>query len=115
MIAIENTALRCSFCGARSDQVSKLLAGPGVCICGGCVEACNRILDGEASGAFAELAQIPDAELLETLRATSDASRALRDLVQQRVDVLRARGITWEEIGASLGISRQAAWERFSS
>lgn len=25
----------------------------------------------------------------------------------------RARGATWEEIGARLGISKQAAWERF--
>jgi hypothetical protein len=31
--------------------------------------------------------------------------------------VRRARdgGRTWTEIGASLGVSRQSAWERFSS
>ena len=30
------------------------------------------------------------------------------------VDLLRERNISWAEIGRSLGVSRQAAWERFS-
>ena len=30
------------------------------------------------------------------------------------VGVLRARGISWTRIGEALGVSKQAAWERFS-
>lgn len=39
--------LRCSFCGKSSEQVRKLIAGPGVYICDECVELCNEILDEE--------------------------------------------------------------------
>lgn len=39
--------LRCSFCGKSSEQVRKLIAGPGVYICDECVELCNDILDEE--------------------------------------------------------------------
>jgi ATP-dependent Clp protease ATP-binding subunit ClpX len=30
------------------------------------------------------------------------------------VSKARARGITWARIGAAIGMTRQAAWERFS-
>lgn len=35
----------CSFCGKREDQVARLVAGPGVCICNECVELCFDIID----------------------------------------------------------------------
>jgi ATP-dependent Clp protease ATP-binding subunit ClpX len=38
---------RCSFCGKRKDQVEKLIAGPGVCICDECVGLCKDILEKE--------------------------------------------------------------------
>lgn len=34
-------------------------------------------------------------------------------LIDEAVGVARADGRTWEEIGDALGISKQAAWERF--
>jgi hypothetical protein len=34
----------CSFCGKGQDQVSRLVAGPGVYICDACVGLCNEIL-----------------------------------------------------------------------
>ena len=36
--------LKCSFCGKTQDQVGKLIAGPGVCICDECVELCRDII-----------------------------------------------------------------------
>ena len=36
--------MRCSFCGKGSDQVRRLVAGPGVYICDACVELCNEVL-----------------------------------------------------------------------
>ena len=38
--------LRCNFCGKRSDQVEKLIAGPKVYICDECVAMCTEILAG---------------------------------------------------------------------
>ncbi len=37
-------SMRCSFCGKRENQVERLIAGPGVCICSDCVSACSELL-----------------------------------------------------------------------
>ena len=39
------TEPKCSFCGKASEQVRRLVAGPGVFICDECVELCHDILD----------------------------------------------------------------------
>ena len=36
--------IRCSFCGKRENQASRLIAGPGVYICSDCVAACSDLL-----------------------------------------------------------------------
>ena len=36
--------IRCSFCGMRENQASRLIAGPGVYICSDCVMACSDLL-----------------------------------------------------------------------
>lgn len=36
--------LRCSFCNKSHRDVRKLIAGPKVYICDGCVELCNTII-----------------------------------------------------------------------
>jgi len=51
--------LRCSFCGKSSEQVRKLIAGPGVYICDECVELCNDILDEELLNSTNDLAIQP--------------------------------------------------------
>ena len=43
-------AARCSFCGKGRDQVTKLIAGPGVYICDKCIELCNEVLASDAGG-----------------------------------------------------------------
>ncbi len=40
----EDQGIRCSFCGKRETQVERLIAGPGVCICSDCVQACSELL-----------------------------------------------------------------------
>lgn len=44
---LDDSRLKCSFCGKTQDQVKKLIAGPEVYICDECVELCNEILDEE--------------------------------------------------------------------
>ncbi len=43
----DSRMLRCSFCGKMQDQVNRMIAGPGVCICNECVELCLRVLEDE--------------------------------------------------------------------
>lgn len=45
--------LECSFCGKQQDEVRRLVAGPGVCICDECVTLCQAVID-ESSTAEAE-------------------------------------------------------------
>ena len=40
----EQPPIRCSFCGKRENQASRLIAGPGVYICSDCVTACSDLL-----------------------------------------------------------------------
>ena len=48
--------LRCSFCGKMQNQVQRLIAGPGVCICNECVELCQSVLEDGALEAIADKA-----------------------------------------------------------
>jgi len=43
----DDQSIRCSFCGKRESQVERLIAGPGVYICGECVQACSALLGDE--------------------------------------------------------------------
>ena len=47
MATMDDSRLKCSFCGKTQEQVKKLIAGPDVYICDECVELCNEILDEE--------------------------------------------------------------------
>jgi hypothetical protein len=42
-------------------------------------------------------------------------SAAAERLLALEIELARSFGVTWDEVGASLGISRQAAWDRFAS
>ncbi len=43
----DSKTLRCSFCGKTQEQVERMVAGPGVCICNECIELCQTVLDGD--------------------------------------------------------------------
>ena len=45
---MNETKVRCSFCGKTQDQVRKLIAGPnGIYICDECVDICADIIEEE--------------------------------------------------------------------
>jgi hypothetical protein len=52
---------------------------------------------------------------LERLRESAGLARAVDKLQRELVRDARGAGSTWTEIGEALGVSRQAAWERFSA
>jgi hypothetical protein len=113
VLSRKGRTLHCSFCGKTDAQVSKLIAGPKVHICDTCVGICNKILAATPSS-FSGWDAMTDEQLLGALRSCLATVEATRQVLQDQVNTLRERGVSWAAIGDSLGISRQAAWERFS-
>lgn len=109
-------ALHCSFCGKSQHEVEKLIAGPMVFICNECVGMCDHIIAGEPvpDYGYHKPLERSSEQLLLLMGSVSFAADAGRDFLQQIVDTLRAREVSWADIGGALGVSRQSAWERFS-
>jgi len=105
---------RCSFCGKGEDKVRRLIAGPGVFICDGCVRLCTEVLEGQRG----ELSIGPDHEfaevLLDELRINAAGLKQSEEQLQRAINILRKNQVPWSRIGEAIGTSRQAAWERFS-
>ena len=106
--------LCCSFCIKDKDAVAKLVAGPGVYICNECVDLCNHILAEEPASKFGSWDELPDDELLASLARIQAVISQVDAAVHDHVAILRGRGISWTRIGEAFGVSKQAAWERFS-
>jgi transcriptional regulator with PAS, ATPase and Fis domain len=49
------------------------------------------------------------------LRAIADLRRRLEELEEHHVETALARGASWSEVGAALGISKQAAHKRLAA
>ena len=108
--------LHCSFCGKSQGEVEKLIAGPTVFICNECVGMCNDVIAERPipdNGYQKPLGRSSD-QLLSLMGSVAYAADAGGDFLQQIVDTLRSREVSWADIGAALGVSRQSAWERFS-
>jgi hypothetical protein len=114
--SVPKKTLYCSFCFKSQHQVKMLLLGPaGIFICSECVEACNEHIARRPRSAKTPLPEeLPTERLLERLEAVEETVQGKGNQLQQVVDILRSREVSWAVIGAALGISRQSAWERFS-
>lgn len=118
-MSISREGKTCSFCGAPGGPGTdlRLLGGLGAQICSTCIDDFHAIVHDDAR--FAEARVFPwdtmtDAELLATLPLILASAEQNAAFAREWVDLLRERGISWAEIGNTLGVSRQAAWERFS-
>jgi ClpX C4-type zinc finger len=107
----------CSFCLKPQTEVRRLVAGPGVFICDGCVALCAQLVDGPPSptphlAAWDHAVSVDEAlaSLPRIAAAGAQAEQHLAGWVQRA----RALGATWARIGEALGMTRQSAWERFS-
>ena len=111
----ETKTLYCSFCSKSQHEVRKLIVGPGsIYICDECVELCNQIIADRPLPRQMSHADVPTERLLERLAPIEQAIQGKGSQLQSVVDTLRAREVSWADIGAALGVSRQSAWERFS-
>ena len=106
----------CSFCFMSQHEVRKLISGPAnIFICDECVALCNGIIGGNMpSGPKPSPEALPTERLLERLQPIEDTIQGKGNQLQWVVDLLRSREVSWAQIGAALGISRQSAWERFT-
>ncbi|NRP73760.1 hypothetical protein ILFOPFJJ_04673 [Ensifer psoraleae] len=62
----------------------------------------------------APLEEAPTERLLSLLKPIEETVEGKSNQLQSVVETLRSRRVSWAHIGQALGISRQAAWERFS-
>jgi ATP-dependent protease Clp ATPase subunit len=113
-------AYRCSFCGKAQTEVKTLVAGPGVFICDECVELCREIIDKKAAAPAPQAVptsllpdNAPSETLMKTLAGYNGAFERIDAAMQDIVDILRERDVSWATIGQALAVSRQAAWKRF--
>lgn len=106
--------LKCSFCGKTEKEVARLVAGPAVYICDACIGICNKVLEATPQPVSVGWDKLTDEQLLSGLKNAEATVEATRAVLQSMVEALRRRSVSWEAIGKALGVSRQAAWERFS-
>ncbi len=52
---------------------------------------------------------------LDGLREARGVETAIEKVLRNQVGRARSAGCSWSEIGEALGITKQAAWERFST
>ena len=111
----------CSFCAKAQTEVIVLIAGPGVFICDECVDLCQPMINKYKSPRATTQktpSLLPDnastETLLKTLAGYNGAFATVDAAMQHVVDILREREISWEIIGETISVSRQAAWKRFS-
>jgi hypothetical protein len=57
---------------------------------------------------------VDDTSDLRAIAEAADAVKAAQALLNERVAIARARGRSWNRIAVPLGVSRQAARERFA-
>ena len=114
--ADSDKTLYCSFCFKSQRQVRTLISGPaGIFVCDECVELCNEVIAGRpVNAAKPSIEAVPTERLLERLSAIEETLQGKGNQLQQVVEILRSRDVSWAVVGAALGISRQSAWERFS-
>jgi hypothetical protein len=114
----ERIIASCSFCMRPDTEVDTLVAGPGVYICNTCIDACAALANARDRRG-ARIApwerELSNDELLRILPQVAMAGALADHALAEWVRKARAQGVSWARIGAALGTTRQAAWERFSA
>ena len=114
---VPSKTLYCSFCFKSQHDVRRLISGPfNIFICDECVDQCNEVIGGRKprSSKIGSIEELPTERLLQRLGPIEDTLQGKSNQLQQVVEALRSRDVSWAQIGAALGISRQSAWERFT-
>jgi len=97
-----------------------MVASPLAAICRSCAERAVAMLaarteDGDLEAPTAPWETMTSEDLLTRLPEVAAAGQQVEQHLSEWVRVARDRGISWARIGASLGMTRQSAWERFKA
>ncbi len=94
MANVDESRLKCSFCGKTQDQVKKLIAGPEVYICDECVELCNEILDEEFfENKDAKPAETKEGEVFKDIPKPHDIKAYLDEHIVGQEDAKRVLSV----------------------
>ena len=107
----------CSFCGEPGRSGEPLVGGLGAFMCGTCLDHHKRAVDALRSTGTIDPPPwdtMSDADVLGKLHLIRQTGAQVDDFLVEWVEMARSRRLSWAEIGKALGISRQAAWERFA-
>jgi ClpX C4-type zinc finger len=113
----EQAAAFCSFCLKPSHKVAKMVAGPGVYICNECVVLCTQVILNPPSLPFGLTGweeELTIEGVLASLPQLAAVGTQAENNLSRFVKKAKELGATWADIGTSLGMTRQSAWERFS-
>lgn len=112
--APHRAAVRCHYAGdpvrrPRCTLTAEIRIGP-VALCGPCAAARSSLGKGIAA---VPLPPGPALDVLDWIAAADATARQARRDLAAAVTRARSRGCTWTQIAGRLGITRQAAWQRF--
>jgi hypothetical protein len=114
----EPTAWSCSFCGKHGTADTRYAAGLGALMCTECLTSFFEAFEapGNASQQIIGWTDdaMSDADMLARLPLIAATAGQVDRYLRLWVSRIRERHISYAEIGKALGVSRQAAWERFS-
>ena len=108
----------CSFCGKEWSEENLFAGGYGAMVCLQCIDRYHDLMHDSEEWAKRRRPvwdEMSVDELLETLPNIVRTANQVDQFLHEWVEMLHERGASWQRIGLTLGVSRQAAWERFHS
>jgi hypothetical protein len=116
----DNPITSCSFCDKPSAAVEKLVAGPAVYICNECVDLSATIIADaahstpeESERRQAQFASPSAEDILHLLPGAARLAARVEADLSRKVGRLRELGTAWPQIADALGMSTDAARQRF--
>ena len=111
-------AWSCSFCGIRGTDETRFAGGLGALMCLECLESFAAQFAAPENAGQQIIGwsneSMSDADALARLPLVAATSGQVDRYLREWVSEIRTRHLSYAEIGKALGVSRQAAWERFS-
>jgi hypothetical protein len=107
----------CSFCGLVGTSETRFAGGLGAMMCADCIEVYHGILNSDEETKAVSTPpwdSMSDTEMLSTLPLIAASAEQVNKFMGDWIELIRERKLSWAAIGKAMGISRQAAWERFT-
>jgi hypothetical protein len=115
---LDAAAWSCSFCGKRGTDDTRFAGGLGALMCTDCLESFTAAFARPENAGVRIIGwsdeDMTDADMLARLPLIAATASQVDRYLRAWVARIRERHISYAEIGKALGVSRQAAWERFS-